>query len=136
MNTSSAKSKGRRLQQRVVTAIRTLFGLKEDDVFSNPMGCTGEDVKLSEKARVKVPFSIECKNTEKLNIWAALEQAESQNRKYKPLLIFSRNRSKDYCALLLTDLMHLLKTKEDLEMQLENAQKELAEIEKGKPYDC
>ena len=47
MNTSSAKSKGRRLQQKVVLALKTLFGLGDDDAFSNPMGCTGEDVKLS-----------------------------------------------------------------------------------------
>jgi hypothetical protein len=115
MNIQSAKSKGRRLAQRVALAIRTLFKLNEDDVYNTPGGVPGEDIKLSEVARKLVPFSIECKNTEKLNIWDALKQAENQNRKYKPLLIFSRNRSDDYCALKFNDFLLILKKISDLE---------------------
>lgn len=111
---SSRKQKGRRLQQRIVDSIRKLFNLGDGDIKSNPMGCTGEDIWLSEYARQIIPFSIEAKNTEKLNIWAALEQSESSNRKYKPLLVFSRNRSKDYCALKLDDFLLLLKQVKDL----------------------
>jgi len=129
MNTSSAKAKGRRLQQRVVELIRLLFGLAEDDVSSNPMGCSGEDVKLSPLARRHFPFSVECKNTEKLNIWAALEQAESQNRKYKPLLVFSRNHSKDYCALKLEDFMHILKQIKQLEDEVDGLHEEKAGVD-------
>lgn len=108
MKTSSAKSKGRRLQQRIAEVIRKTFGLSEEDVFSNPMGCQGEDVRLSDKARECFPFSIESKNVEKINIWEALKQAEGENRKYKPLLVFSRNRSEDYCALKFSDFLLLL----------------------------
>lgn len=109
MKTSSAKSKGRRLQQRIAEVIRKTFGLSKEDVFSLPMGCQGEDIKLSEKAREYFPFSIESKNVEKLNIWEALKQAESGNRKYKPLLVFSRNRSEDYCALKFSDFISICK---------------------------
>lgn len=126
MNTSSAKAKGRRLQQRVAELIRIMFGLAEDDVSSTPMGVSGEDIKLSPAARKHFPFSVECKNTEKLNIWSALEQAESQNRKYKPLLVFSRNRSKDYCALKLKDLLLLLKQIKDLEDEVQGLYEEKA----------
>jgi len=108
MNVSSAKAKGRRLAQRIANYIREIFGLKEDEVYNTPGGVPGEDIRLSDKARQLVPFSIEVKNVEKLNIWAALDQAESANRKYKPLLVFARNRSEDYCALKFSDFMNLL----------------------------
>jgi hypothetical protein len=118
MKTSSAKQKGRRLAQRIAALLKNTFNLNEDDIFCNPGGVPGEDIKLSEKARVKIPFSIEAKNVEKLNIWAALEQAESENRKYKPLLVFSRNRSVDYCALKFEDLVSML-------LQIKNLKDEL-----------
>lgn len=120
MKTSSAKSKGRRLQQRIAEVIRKTFGLSEEDVFSLPMSCQGEDIKLSEKAREYFPFSVESKNVEKLNIWEALKQAESGNRKYKPLLIFSRNRSEDYCALKFSDFVSILKQIIVLSEEVEN----------------
>jgi len=129
MNTSSAKDKGQRLAKRVAELIRLLFGLAEDDVYNTPSGVQGEDVKLSPLARKYFPFSIECKNVEKLNIWAALKQAESQNRKYKPLLVFSRNYSKDYCALKLEDLMHMLKQIKDLEQEVIELHEEKAGID-------
>jgi hypothetical protein len=105
---ASRKQKGRRLAQRVAGFIRQVFNLSEDDVYNTPGGVPGEDIKLSEKARKLFGFSIECKNVEKLNIWEALEQAESSNRKYKPLVIFSRNRSEDFCALKFSDFMLLM----------------------------
>ena len=40
------------------------------------MGESGEDIKLSPAARKLIPYSFECKNQEKLNIWEALSQAE------------------------------------------------------------
>ena len=122
MNTSSAKAKGRRLAQRIAKKILDTFkNLTENDIFCNPGGVPGEDIKLSDRARNIIPFSIESKNVEKLNIWAALEQAESENRKYKPLVVFSRNRSEDYCALKFSDLMSLL---EDIQKLSENQTQE------------
>ena len=35
------------------------------------MGESGEDIKMARAAREKFPFSIECKNVEKLNVWEA-----------------------------------------------------------------
>ena len=60
------------------------------------MGSSGEDVQLSPKAREIIPFSIECKNTEKLNIWGAIEQANVNATKKKSnyLVVFRRNRTK------------------------------------------
>ncbi len=73
------------------------------------MGVSGEDVQLSEAAVKKFPFSVEAKNTEKLNIWAALEQSETDNRDLTPLVVFKRNRSEVFCAMKFDDLLKLLK---------------------------
>lgn len=114
MLTSSAKGKGRRLQQKVRDLILENFkDLEEDDVRSTSMGAGGEDVLLSPKARKHFPFSIECKNQEKLNIWQSLKQAESNSGKHTPLLIFKRNHSKTYACLDVKDLMKLIKNQKE-----------------------
>ena len=110
---SSRKQKGRKLQQEVRDKILTTFEeLSERDVRSTPMGVSGADLMLSEKAFELFPYSVEVKNQEKLNIWASLKQAESDARDGKPLLIFKRNRSKIYCALELNDFLELLRKRE------------------------
>ena len=91
MNTQSAKAKGRRLQQWVRDKLIEQKGIKEDDVQSRSMGAGGEDIILSSDARHYFPYSIECKNQEKLNVWKAYEQAESNSGKYEPLLIIKKN---------------------------------------------
>ena len=51
MKTQSCKSKGRRLQQKVVADVLAAFPhLQPDDVRSTSMGCGGEDVQLSPAA--------------------------------------------------------------------------------------
>jgi hypothetical protein len=110
MKPQSAKAKGRRLQQRVVREILKAFPhLSEDDVRSTSMGAGGEDVQLSHAARASVPFSLECKNVEKLNVWAALEQAAANARGNSPCLIFSRNNCGAYAAIPFETFLELLK---------------------------
>ena len=46
------------------------------------MGAGGEDLIMARAAREKFPYSIECKNVEKLNVWEAYKQAR---RKFKRL---------------------------------------------------
>jgi|TARA_B100000508_G_scaffold134850_1_gene125996 hypothetical protein len=113
MKSRSAKNKGKRLQNQVRDLILEKFQqLEDDDVRSTTMGDSGEDVLLSPAARKLFPFSVECKNQEKLNIWSSLEQAETNAGKHMPLLIFKRNRSKIYATLQLDDLMRLLDEKQ------------------------
>ena len=104
----SKKARGRKLQRYVVEKLIKEFGLHEDDCTSRSMGAGGEDVLLSPVARDKFPFSVECKNTEKLAIWSALEQAEENSGDYAPLVIFKRNRSEVYCAIKFDDLLKIL----------------------------
>ena len=113
MKTRSAKNKGKRLQNDVRDLILETFKeLEPDDVRSTTMGDSGEDVLLSPAARKLFPFSVECKNQEKLNIWSSLEQAETNAGPHIPLLVFKRNRSKTYAVLQLDDLMNMLDDKE------------------------
>ena len=113
MKSRSAKNKGKRLQNNVRDLILEKFQqLEEDDVRSITMGDSGEDILLSPAARKLFPFSVECKNQEKLNIWSSLEQTETNAGKHTPLLIFKRNRSKTYAVLQLDDLMKMLDGKE------------------------
>ena len=106
MKARSAKNKGKRLQNQVRDLI--LQQLEEDDVRSTTMGDSGEDVLLSPAARKLFPFSVECKNQEKLNIWSSLEQAENNSGSHTPLLIFKRNRTKTYAVLEFDKLLKLL----------------------------
>tara|TARA_Y100001972_G_scaffold113563_1_gene148393 strand:- start:3266 stop:3601 length:336 start_codon:yes stop_codon:yes gene_type:complete len=109
MKTRSAKNKGKRLQNNVRDLILEKFTqLEPDDVRSTTMGDSGEDILLSPVARKLFPFSVECKNQEKINIWSSLEQAKGNAGDHKPLLVFKRNRSKTYVALEINDLLDLL----------------------------
>lgn len=98
MKTRSAKQKGRRLAQRVRDMLLEIYPTSPDDIRVNPSSVCGEDILLSPRARDIFPFAIECKCQEKLNVWKAIKQAEShaEGTKHTPLVVFSRNRSKDY----------------------------------------
>lgn len=117
MKTSSAKAKARNLQKHVVKRFREHWGFDQElgedcytgDIQSVPMGMSKEDVLLSPIAQTKVPFSVECKNQEKLSIWSALKQAETNSNNRVPLLVFKRNRSKVYACLELDELLRLIK---------------------------
>jgi len=107
---NSRKQKGRKLQQFVRDIVLKLFPeLTIRDVVSIPMGVPGADVQLSEAASKLFPYSVECKNQEKLNIWTALKEAEGINRDLTPILVFKRNRSKVYCCLTFDDFIKLIK---------------------------
>ena len=109
MKPRSAKNKGKRLQNKVRDLILEKFNqLEPDDVRSVTMGDSGEDILLSPAARKLFPFSTECKNQEKRNIWSSLEQAETNSGNHIPIVIFKRNRSKTFVALEFEKLLELL----------------------------
>jgi len=109
MKTRSAKNKGKRLQNTVRDVLLETFDtLEPDDIKSAIMGDSGEDIQLSPAARKLIPYSIECKNQEKINIWSSIEQSEQNAGKHIPLLVFKRNRSKKYAVLEFEKLLELL----------------------------
>ncbi len=78
MKTSSAKSKGRALQQNCVKVLlRFAKMLEPDDVVSRPMGSGGVDIMMSPKAQIIFPISIESKNTKTFPSLKALQQSEA-----------------------------------------------------------
>lgn len=115
MKTSSAKAKGRRLQNNVrKLLLETLELENEEHIDTATMGESGEDIKLSPTARKKFPFSVECKNQERLNIWSALEQSEQNAKKYHPIVVFKRNYSKTYIAMELEHFLDVIKENNQL----------------------
>ena len=99
MRPQSCKAKGRRLQITIATDIRDAFHLQPDDVVSTSMGAQGEDVRLSSAARTRFPYSIECKNSERLNVWSAWNQTIRNAGAYTPLLVLHKNNSDTLCVL-------------------------------------
>ena len=94
MKTQSAKAKGRRLQQWVRDQLIEQLDVHPEDIESRSMGAGGEDLIMARAARQKFPYSIECKNVEKLNVWEAYEQAKSNCGDYEPIVVIKRNNVK------------------------------------------
>jgi hypothetical protein len=91
MKVQSAKAKGRRLQQWVRDMLIEMLEVHPEDVESRSMGAGGEDLIMARAARQKFPFSVECKNTEKLNVWDAYDQACANSGDYEPILFIKKN---------------------------------------------
>ena len=91
----SRKAKGRRLQNWVRDTLLSIFKtLDDNDRSCAIMGEPGEDIKLSNPAKKLIPYSFECKNVEKLNIWKSFKQCESNAGESTPVLVIKRNREK------------------------------------------
>lgn len=110
MLTSSAKSKGRNGQNAVAAMVKehieaqTGLTLDPRDVKVAIMGTSGVDILLSPTAEKHFPYSVEVKVQEKLNIWAALKQAEENCLpNTKPMLCFRRNRTPMYVVVRAED---------------------------------
>ena len=110
MNARSVKAKGRRLQNMLRDLLKKAFPtLEEDDIKSQTMGMTGEDIVMSPLAQKTIPYSFECKNKERLDLWKSLLQAEENCNGRTPVLVIKRNRSKTYAVLELDKFMELIK---------------------------
>lgn len=82
--------------------------LEPDDIKAAIMGESGEDIKLSPAAKKLIPYSFECKNQERLNIWQSLQQAEDNCEDREPVLVFKRNRTKTYVAIEFTKFLEFI----------------------------
>lgn len=98
MKPSSAKAKGRALQQRIRDLILELFpDLEPGDVRSTSMGAPGEDIQLSPKARYHLPVVIECKAIAHVAAARFYDQAVQHrgpdDGHLTPIAIFKENHS-------------------------------------------
>jgi len=70
------------------------LGVHPEDIESRSMGAGGEDLIMARAAREKFPYSIECKNVEKLNVWDAYAQAIENSKDYEPIVVMKKNGKK------------------------------------------
>jgi len=94
MKTQSAKAKGRRFQQWVRDKLIEVLSIHPEDIESRSMGAGGEDLIMARAARESFPYSIECKNQEKINLWESYKQATENSGKYEPVVFIKRNNHK------------------------------------------
>ena len=94
MKTQSAKAKGRRLQQWVRDLLIEKLDVHPEDVESRSMGAGGEDLIMARAAREKFPYSVECKNQEKVNVCESYSQAVENIKDYEPVVVIKRNNHK------------------------------------------
>ena len=94
MKPQSCKAKGRNLQKWVRDQLIEQLEIHPEDIESRSMGAGGEDLIMARAAREKFPFSIECKNVEKLNVWEAYEQAKANCGTYEPIVVMKKNHKK------------------------------------------
>ena len=110
MKPQSAKAKGRRLQQQFRELLIEELGIHPEDIESRSMGAGGEDLIMARAAREKFPYSIECKNVEKVNVWEAYKQAEENSKNYEPVVVMKKNNHK---TLVVIDAEHFVKIHKD-----------------------
>lgn len=101
MRPDSCKAKGRLLQQKITADLKRAFPLLDgNDVRSTSMGCSGEDILMSPLAEQVFPYSVEAKNQERLNIWAAVDQAKANAPNGRtPIVVIKRNREQAHVLL-------------------------------------
>jgi len=106
MKTQSAKAKGRRLQQWMRDTLVEELNIHPEDIESRSMGAGGEDLIMARAARLKFPYSIECKNVEKLNVWDAYSQSKENSGNYEPIVVMKKNGKK---PLVVVDAEYFIK---------------------------
>ena len=111
MKTQSAKAKGRRLQQWFRDLLIEKLTIHPEDIASRAMGAGGEDLIMARAAREKFPYSVECKNQEKINLWESYNQAQQNSKNHEPVVILKRNNSK---PLILVDAEYFVKLHQDV----------------------
>ncbi len=107
MKKINSRAKGARYERTIAHMLRE-YGYEAE------RGCQHAGGKDSPDVKHNIPnVHIEAKHVENLNIWKALDQSERDAGEGEmPIVIFKRNRSKDYVALKFEDFMKLIKAYE------------------------
>ena len=112
----ASKAKGRRLQNYVRDMLRDIYTqLHPDDIKSQTMGMTGEDIVRTPAAKEVCAFSFECKNVERLQIWKAIEQCETNRPDCSAsAIVFKKNGKEPYVAIPFTVFCDMLQTENEI----------------------
>ena len=103
---SSAKAKGRGLQQWVCKKISELtgyeYGSSGDDkpIESRPMGQMGCDVRMESQVKKLFPYSVECKRCENWSIPAWIKQAKENQAQNTDWLLIIKKSHEDPIAII------------------------------------
>jgi len=105
---SSAKGKGRKLQQWICQKISDLTGYEwgrsgeDKPIESRPMGQSGCDVRMESQVQSLFPFAVECKWQETWAIPAWIKQAKQNCPEGQDWLLFIRkNNMKPYSIAIM-----------------------------------
>ena len=91
MKVQSAKAKGRNLQKWTRERLIEELEIHEEDVESRSMGASGEDLIMARAARKKFPYSIECKNQERVNVWESYKHSLENYGDYEPIVVIKKS---------------------------------------------
>jgi len=118
ISTSSAKAKGRGLQQWVAEKISDLLFIpwgKDEMIASREMGQSGTDIRLIGEAKKRFPFSVECKFQESWSVHSWIEQAQAnQDKNTDWLLVAKRSRKPPVVIMDAVVFFKLLEKLEEL----------------------
>ena len=119
ITSKSAKAKGRIAQQKVAEKLMEAFDLSQEDFESAIMGKRGQDIRLTEKARLRWPFhAIEITAHLTRSVWAKFTQAQAHAKKQidekvpgngRAILIFKKNGSPFYAMMFFDDLVEAIR---------------------------
>ena len=112
MKVQSAKAKGRNLQKWTRERLIEELEIHVEDIESRSMGASGEDLIMARAARKKFPYSIECKNQERVNVWESYKQALANCGKYEAIVVIKKNHHK---PLVVIDAEAFIKMHKDEE---------------------
>jgi hypothetical protein len=115
LKTSSAKAKGRRLQQFVRDVLRIIgkdYGLVDGDIESRGMGQAGVDLILSPAAKKVMDLAVECKNVERLQVVPTFNEhyEKYKNEPSLKLLVHGKNRTEPLVTMRFEEFVNLLRS--------------------------
>jgi hypothetical protein len=76
-----------------------VLGIPGEGMMVKATSMPGVDLYIAPEHRPKFPFSIEVKNVEQLNIWAALAQAQENQESGAPIVFFKRSGTPFFIAI-------------------------------------
>ena len=103
---ASRKNKGRILQKWVAQKISDITGIKcgkDELIESREMGQKGTDIKLIGKAKSLFKFAVECKRTEKLDLYGSIKQAKANQKDDTDWLLIHRRSGDEAIAIIKAD---------------------------------
>ena len=111
IKTSSAKAKGRRLQQWCCAQISRITDTPwgaDEEIASREMGQAGTDVRLTRRLRKLFPFSVECKWQESWSVPAFIKQAKANRLPDTDWLLVLRRKRHEPIAVIDAELFFWL----------------------------